>query len=91
MEPCDSLNDRGPYAGSGVSAATITKLVAQVQSMVDQSGRPEGFDAREWLNTWLHTPVAALGSRPPIELLETPEGVALVSSTLARMQSGAYM
>ncbi|WP_341315842.1 MbcA/ParS/Xre antitoxin family protein [Paraburkholderia sp. IMGN_8] len=39
----------------------------------------------------MHTPAPALGSRPPIELLGTPEGVALVSSTIARMQSGAYM
>jgi uncharacterized protein (DUF2384 family) len=43
------------------------------------------------LNRWLHSPVPALGSRPPIELLGTPDGVALVSLTIARMQSGAFM
>jgi uncharacterized protein (DUF2384 family) len=43
------------------------------------------------LNRWLHSPVPALGSRSPIELLGTPDGVALVSLTIARMQSGAFM
>ncbi|MFL9997509.1 MbcA/ParS/Xre antitoxin family protein [Paraburkholderia sediminicola] len=72
-------------------ATTIATLLAQVQSIVEQSGNPDGFDASSWLNRWLRTPAPALGSRPPIELLGTPEGVALVSSTIARMQSGAYV
>jgi uncharacterized protein (DUF2384 family) len=80
-----------PTCDDDESAATIATLLAQVQSIVEESGNPDGFDANSWLNRWLHTPVPALGSRPPIELLGTPEGVALVSSTIARMQSGAYM
>jgi hypothetical protein len=73
------------------SDSTITVLVALVQLIVEQSGNPQGFDAQSWLNRWLHSPVPALGSRPPIELLGTPDGVALVSLTIARMQSGAFM
>lgn len=80
-----------PTCDDDESAATIATLLAQVQSIAEQSGNPDGFDASSWLNRWLHTPAPALGSRPPIELLGTPEGVALVSSTIARMQSGAYM
>lgn len=72
-------------------SATIATLLEQVQSIVEQSGNPDGFDASSWLDRWLRTPVPGLGSRPPIELLGTPEGVVLVSSTIARMQSGAYM
>jgi uncharacterized protein (DUF2384 family) len=83
--------NKGPTCHDDELTATIATLLAQVQSMVEQSGNPDGFDTSSWLNRWLHTPVPALGSRPPIELLGTPEGVALVSSTIARMQSGAYM
>lgn len=83
--------NQGPASDNDEFAATIATLVAQVQSTVEESGNPDGFDARSWLNRWLHTPLPALWSRPPIELLGTPEGVALVSSTIARMQSGAYM
>ncbi|MFM0428284.1 MbcA/ParS/Xre antitoxin family protein [Paraburkholderia aspalathi] len=83
--------NQGPTCDDDESAATIATLLAQVQSIAEQSGNPDGFDASSWLNRWLHTPTPALGSRPPIELLGTPEGVALVSSTIARMQSGAYM
>jgi uncharacterized protein (DUF2384 family) len=83
--------DRRPTCDDDESAAIIATLLAQVQSIVEQSGNPDGFDASSWLNRWLQTPLPALGSRPPIELLGTPAGVALVSSTIARMQSGAYM
>jgi Protein of unknown function (DUF2384) len=73
------------------SASTIAVLVALVQLIVEQSGNPRDFDAQSWLNRWLHSPVPALGSRPPIELLGTPDGVALIFLTIARMQSGAFM
>ncbi|WP_253190217.1 MbcA/ParS/Xre antitoxin family protein [Paraburkholderia phenazinium] len=59
--------------------------------MVNQSGSSADFDAQAWLIHWLGSPVPALGGRPPGELLDTAEGVRLVSETLARMQSGAYM
>jgi uncharacterized protein (DUF2384 family) len=89
----DKINpaNQRPTCDDDESATTIATLLAQVQSIVEQSGNPDGFDASSWLNRWLRTPVPALGSRPPIELLGTPEGLALVSSTIARMQSGAYM
>jgi uncharacterized protein (DUF2384 family) len=70
---------------------TFARLTAQVQAMVDQSGNSADFDAQAWLSHWLGTPVPALGGRPPGELLDTAEGVLLVSETLARMQSSAYM
>jgi uncharacterized protein (DUF2384 family) len=59
--------------------------------MVNQSGNSSDFDAQAWLIHWLRTPVPALGGRPPGELLDTAEGVTLVSETLARMESGAYI
>ncbi|CAG4885761.1 MbcA/ParS/Xre antitoxin family protein [Paraburkholderia saeva] len=86
----DGAAAQGPINDGGSLASTIAMLVAQVQLMVEQSGNPAGFDAQSWLNDWLHSPVPALGSRPPMELLSTPDGVSLVSSTIARMQSGAF-
>ncbi|MFL9952459.1 MbcA/ParS/Xre antitoxin family protein [Paraburkholderia nemoris] len=81
----------GPTSYGDGSDSTIAVLVALVQLIVEQSGNPQDFDAESWLTQWLHSPVPALGSRPPIELLGTPDGVALVSLTIARMQSGAFM
>ena len=58
--------------------------------MVDQSGRPDGFDARQWLSEWLEQPLPALGGRRPVEFLDTMEGQSLVYAFLVRMQGGAY-
>jgi putative toxin-antitoxin system antitoxin component (TIGR02293 family) len=68
----------------------MARLVGQVQSMVEESGNPEGFDAAHWVANWLEQPLPALGGRPPAELMDTPDGQALVSDLVARMQSGAY-
>lgn len=68
----------------------LAKLVGQVEAMVEESGDPKGFDGAAWLSTWLRNPVPALDGVSPIELLDTMEGQALVSHTLAQMQSGAY-
>lgn len=68
----------------------VARLIGQIQAMVEESGDPEGFDAEKWVSRWLREPVPALGGERPIDLLDTMEGQALVSETLARMQSGAY-
>jgi putative toxin-antitoxin system antitoxin component (TIGR02293 family) len=68
----------------------VARLVGQIQAMVEESGEPEGFDARAWLTRWLGEPLAALGGTCPRDLLDTIEGQRMVSEALARMQSGAY-
>lgn len=68
----------------------MARLVGQVEALVEESGRPEGFDAAAWVAQWLEAPVPALGGQRPAELMDTPEGQALVSQLVARMQSGAY-
>lgn len=68
----------------------VQRLVGQVAEMVEQSGDPTDFDAGQWVSRWIETPVPALGNRKPAEFLDTTEGQALVSSLIARMQSGAY-
>jgi len=68
----------------------LAKLIGQVQSMVDESGDPEGFDARAWTARWLSEPLPALGGARPLDLMDTMEGQGLVAETLARIQSGAY-
>ena len=42
------------------------------------------------MSHWLNGPLPALGGARPIDLMDTMEGQALVSATLARIQSGAY-
>jgi putative toxin-antitoxin system antitoxin component (TIGR02293 family) len=68
----------------------VARLLGQVQSMVRESGDPQGFDASAWLSDWLSAPVPALGGARPLDLMDTMTGQALVSQTLAQMQSGAY-
>ena len=68
----------------------MASLVGQVQSLVAESGRPQGFDAGAWVSNWLDQPVPALGGRRPAELMDTPEGQGIVSRLVAQMQSGAY-
>ena len=68
----------------------MARLVGQVQRMVEESGRPEGFDAAAWLARWIERPVPALGGLKPAELLDTAEGQAIVANVLSRAQTGAY-
>jgi putative toxin-antitoxin system antitoxin component (TIGR02293 family) len=68
----------------------FSKLVGQVQVMVEQSGDPTGFDAAKWLGEWFERPLPALGGKCPAEYMDTSEGQQLVSSLIAKMQSGAY-
>jgi len=71
-------------------ALGIARLVGQVQSVVAESGDPEGFDAAKWTAEWLEEPNEALGGRRPGDFLDTADGRALVGGLVAQMQSGAY-
>ena len=66
-------------------------LLNQVSELVESSGQAEHFEPTAWLSNWLLASVPALDGRRPIDLLDTIEGQSLVSDTLARMQSGAYV
>lgn len=68
----------------------LARLVGQAQLMVEESGDPEGFDAAAWVAQWLDQPLAALAGVAPGTFMDTTEGQAIVSSLLARAQSGAY-
>ena len=78
--------------GPGESERVIgmASLIGQVQAMMQESGEVEGFDAKAWMSRWLREPVPALGGVAPVDLMDTMQGQALVSQTLAQMQSGAY-
>jgi putative toxin-antitoxin system antitoxin component (TIGR02293 family) len=65
-------------------------LLGQVESMVAESGNPQGFNAATWVAAWLDRPQPALGGRRPGQLMDTADGRVLVSDLLSRMQSGAY-
>lgn len=68
----------------------IARLIGQVESMVIESGDPDGFDAAKWVAKWLDENSPALGGRRPAEFMDTSEGQQLVSRLLAQAQSGAY-
>ena len=77
-------------AAEGERVLGVGRLLGQVQTMVQDSGDPEGFDASAWLSAWISAPVPALGGARPLDLMDTMTGQALVSQALAQMQSGAY-
>jgi hypothetical protein len=66
------------------------QLVQTVQTIVCESGEPEGFDAARWLDDWLLRPLPALGGRVPVDYLESDEGCQVVIQLLRQMQSGAF-
>ena len=68
----------------------LAKLIGQIETIVKQSGNPQGFSAAKWFSEWIEQPVAAFGGRKPEELLDTSDGREAVSRLLAQMQSGAY-
>lgn len=68
----------------------MATIIGQVETMVRESGNPEGFDAAKWVAEWINTPVPALGGRKPAELLDTVHGQNLVSKVLSMSQTGAY-
>ncbi|MDP2882375.1 MAG: DUF2384 domain-containing protein [Azonexus sp.] len=68
----------------------LQKLIGQVEIMVAESGDPSSFNAAHWVADWLERPVPALDNAKPADFMDTIEGQELVSSLLAKMQSGAY-
>jgi uncharacterized protein (DUF2384 family) len=42
----------------------IARLVGQAQSLIQDSGASENFDAARWIGAWLERPLPALGGRP---------------------------
>lgn len=74
----------------GERVVGFSKLVGQVQVMVEQSGDSENFDAAKWVTDWLDRPAPALNGRRPGEYMDTAEGQEIVSGLIAKIQSGAY-
>lgn len=71
-------------------ALGLARLVAQVETIVKESGNPEGFDAARWLAGWLEEPQPSLGGKRPADLMDTADGRGLVADLVARSQTGAY-
>jgi putative toxin-antitoxin system antitoxin component (TIGR02293 family) len=65
-------------------------IVNQVEALVAGSGNAKGFDAFHWVGDWIEQPCPALGNRAPKDLLDTTEGLSLVSKVIAQSASGAY-
>lgn len=68
----------------------VMSLIVKVQTMVEQSGNPDGFDAARWVAEWLSKPLPALGGATPASYMDTFEGQKLVGELLSMSQSGAY-
>ena len=68
----------------------VATLIGMVQTMVEQSGDPTGFDAARWVSGWLTKPLPALAGETPASYMDTFEGQKLVAELLSMTQSGAY-
>ena len=73
-----------------IDPLALSRLVALVQQIVNDSGDPVGFDAQAWTLDWLSHPCPALGNACPADYMHTEEDRALVETLVLRMQSGAY-
>lgn len=65
-------------------------LTDLVQQIVVESGNPEGFNAEAWLQEWLVAPLPAFGNRRPWDVLQEPEGLALIQAALLQIQKGSF-
>ena len=65
-------------------------LIATVNRIVQESGRPENFDASTWLAAWLDQTHPAIGGQTPRTLLAKPDGEHQVERILLQMQPGTY-
>ena len=91
MVPTDEAEqDHTLSPGESERIIGLARIVGQLETLIQESGDPEGFDAAAWMSRWLNDPVPALGGMRPIDLMDTVEGRSLVSTTLAKLQSGAY-
>lgn len=68
----------------------VQYLISQVETMVQESGDPAGFDAAKWVSGWLNSPLPALNNATPASFMDTIEGQKMVSNLLSMTQSGAY-
>lgn len=68
----------------------VEQLIHMVQTMVEQSGNPTGFDAAQWVIHWLANPLPALAGATPGSYMDTSKGRELVAELLSMTQSGAY-
>jgi len=68
----------------------IDRLASRVQTIVEESGNPEGFDAARWTAAFVSRPMRALGGKTPSDFMGTEEGQKVIENLLLRMQSGAY-
>jgi len=65
-------------------------LTDLVHRIVMESGNPEGFSAEAWLQEWLAAPLPAFGNRRPWDVLQGPEGLALIQATLLQIHKGSF-
>jgi uncharacterized protein (DUF2384 family) len=68
----------------------VGALIGMVETMVEQSGDPTGFDAARWVAEWLEKPLPALAGETPASYMDTFEGQKIVAELLSYSQSGAY-
>jgi uncharacterized protein (DUF2384 family) len=68
----------------------IARLVGQAQSIVEESGSRQNFDAAKWVSASLDRPLPALGGKCPSEFMDTSSGRSMVADLLGQQQSSAY-
>jgi putative toxin-antitoxin system antitoxin component (TIGR02293 family) len=70
----------------------LNALVDQVNAAIDDAGDgAEDFDAGDWVKAWLEKPLAALGNRRGIDLMDTAGGQEMVSRVLAQNLAGSFV
>lgn len=68
--------------------STVESAVSQVRRLMDQATR--AFGSRSDAARWFREPAIGLGSRRPIDLLWTEDGIRLVEALLKRVEHCVY-
>ena len=72
-------------------AEVRARLIEQVETLLQQSGNWDQFDAADWVDRWLRRPNHALGGASPELYLNSRDGEAVLSSLIGAMAAGSYM
>jgi putative toxin-antitoxin system antitoxin component (TIGR02293 family) len=68
----------------------ISRMVVDLQTMVEKFVGHSGSDAGAWLGRWLTRPLPALGWQQPSDWLGTVEDQQVASDMLGRIVYGVY-
>lgn len=70
--------------------AAIARLQLHFNLFIQDLNFPPGFDPVEWLEEWLHSPIAALANARPVDYLGRQDGEQEILKLWSLMKSSSF-